>query len=196
MRENHRGLAMVLALVLITVFACAAGEAESVAAGDSAPAHSPLPPRLGDPTRTTGNVPHVQIGVDPIPAVHAELLRRTFLLPDVEERPTIVSLPGGRGVWLNEGVPIVQQGAIVAGREFTHIHVDGSLHAPLPTERAIEAVEAGWAERHPWAERRDGWQGLVMLFTPQSMAELEIVLGLIVESYNFVTGRNVHPADI
>lgn len=34
-----------------------------------------------------------------------------------------------------------------------------------------------------------------MLYSPQSEAELEIVFQLTVESYNFVTGRDVVAAD-
>ena len=154
-----------------------------------------LPQRSGLPPQTTGNVPHTQIDVDPVTEVHDELLRRTFALPNVENRPTIVSLPGGRGVWISEGVSLAHPEAIVAGREFTHIHLDGSLHAPLPFERAIQAVEAGWAERHPWADQSEGWEGLVLLYTPRSLEELDVVFRLTVESYNYVTGRDVEPPD-
>lgn len=155
----------------------------------------PLPERAGPRTQTTGSVPHVQIGVEPVQAVNDELYRRVFALPDVENRPTIASLPGADGMWLREEAPVAQPEAIVAGREFAHIHPDGSLHAPLPYERALEAVEKGWAERHPWADQRDGREGLVMLFTPQSMAELDVTFQLIVESYNHVTGRTVQASD-
>ena len=160
------------------------------------PVNPPLPRRSGPSPQTTGSVPHMQIDVAPVPEVHHELLRLTFALPDVEDRPTIVSLPGARGVWISEGVSLAHPEAIVAGREFTHIHPDGSLHTPLPFERAIEAVDAGWAERHPWADQREGWDGLVLLYTPQSMEDLDVVFRLIVESYNFVTGRDVEPSDI
>ena len=156
---------------------------------------APLPQRSGPRTLTSGSVPHVQIGVEPAPAVNDELFRRAFALPDVENRPTIVSLPGTRGMWLTDGVPLVHPEGIVSGREFAHIHPDGSLHAPLPYERALEAAEMGWAERHPWADQQDGWEGLVMLFTPQSMAELDVIFQLIVESYNHVTGRTVQASD-
>ncbi len=156
---------------------------------------APLPQRSGARTQTSGRVPHVQIGVEPVPAVNDELLRRAFALPDVENRPTIVSLPGTRGMWLSDGVPLAHPEGIVSGREFAHIHPDGSLHAPLPFERALEAVEKGWAERHPWADQQAGWEGLVMLFTPQSMAELDVIFQLIVESYNHVTGRTVNASD-
>ncbi len=150
---------------------------------------SPLPQRMGPRPTTTGTVPHQQIGVEPVPELNAALHRWVSCLPNVEMRETIVSLPGATGVWLTEEASIAQPQAIVAGREFTHIHPDGSLHAPLPLARALEAVEMGWAERHPWAEERAGWEGFVMLYTPQSEADLEIVFQLVVESYNFVTGQ-------
>jgi phospholipase/carboxylesterase len=154
-------------------------------------AKKPLPARAGPQTQTTGRVPHVQIGVTPVAEIDRELRRLAFSLPGVDERPTIVSLPGASGMWLLAEVPIVRPEAIVRGREFAHIHPDGSLHAPLPIERALEIAEKGWGERHPWADQRDGWGGFVMLFTPQSMDELAIVFRLIVESYNYVTGQKV-----
>lgn len=150
---------------------------------------SPLPQRSGPRPTTTGTVPHQQIDVEPVPDLNDTLHRWVFSLPNVERRDTIVSLPGAIGIWLNEEVFIAQPQTIVAGREFSHIHPDGSLHTPLPFARAIEAVEMGWAERHPWAEQREGWEGFVMLYTPQSEADLEIAFQLIVESYNFVTGQ-------
>ena len=154
----------------------------------------PLPERAGPRTQTSGIVPHVQIGVEPVTAVNDELYRRAFALPGVEDRPTIVSLPGARGMWLSDDITLAHPEAIVNGREFAHIHPDGSLHAPLPYERALELAEKGWGERHPWADEREGWDGFVMLYTPQSMEELDITFQLIVESYNYVTGQNVQAA--
>jgi hypothetical protein len=155
----------------------------------------PLPERSGPRTKTSGTVPHVQIGVEPVLVVNEELFRRAFALPGVEDRPTIVSLPGARGMWLKDDIALANPQAIVAGREFAHIHTDGSLHAPLPYERALEIAEKGWGERHPWADEREGWDGLVMLFTPQSMEELDITFQLVIESYNFVTGQAVPASD-
>ena len=158
--------------------------------------NAPLPERAGPRTQTTGTVPHVQIDVEPVTAVNDELHRLAFALPGVEDRPTIVSLPGARGMWLIDDVPVINPQAIVSGREFAHTHPDGSLHAPLPYERALEVTEKGWGERHPWADERAGWEGFVMLFTPQSMAELDITFQLIVESYNYVTGETLQASDI
>lgn len=156
---------------------------------------SPLPERAGPRVQTSGTVPHVQIGVEPVTAVNDELYRRVFALPGVEDRPTIVSLPGATGMWISEEIDLSRADAVQTGREFAHIHPDGSLHAPLPIERALEVAEKGWGERHPWADDNNDWIG-VMLFTPQSMDELDITWQLIVESYNFVTGRTVQASDI
>ena len=94
-------------------------------------AFAPLPQRPGERTQTTGSVPHVQIGVELVQAVNDELHRRAFALPDVDSNPTIASLPGATGMWLSDEAPVVRPEVIVAGREFAHIHPDGSLHAPL-----------------------------------------------------------------
>ena len=155
----------------------------------------PLSERSGPRTRTTGTVPHIQIDVEPVTSVNDELLRRAYLLPGVEERPTIVSLPGGRGMWLDNEIALAHPEVIISGREFAHIHTDGSLHAPLPVERAVEVAEKGWGERHPWAGEREGFDGFVMLYTPLSMEELDITFQLIVESYNHVTGQNLQASN-
>ncbi len=149
-----------------------------------------LPERQSPRPQTTGSVPHQQIGVEPVPEVNEELFRRAFMLPGVENRPSTFSLPGARGLWINDSVSIVRQDQIVSGREFAHIHPDGSLHASLPLDRAQAAVDAGWAEEQPIAESL-GVPGLVMLYTPQTLDELETILPLIVVSYKFVTGSTI-----
>ncbi|OED44235.1 hypothetical protein AB833_01895 [Chromatiales bacterium (ex Bugula neritina AB1)] len=154
-------------------------------------ASKPLPVRSGPQIQTSGRVPHVQVGVEPADEVNQELLRLAFTLPNVEKRLTVVSLAGAIGMWLSEGVPVANPKAIVSGREFAHIHTDGSLHVPLPLDRALELQQKGWGERHPWADRRDGWEGLVMLYSADTQAELATVIQLITESYNHVTGLSV-----
>ena len=154
-------------------------------------AKEPLPQRTGPRIRTSGRVPHVQLDVDFKPQLFKELHRLAYLLPGLEERPTIVSLAGAKGMWLNKAVPVLHPKAIVSGREFAHIHADGSLHAPLPHERALELEQKGWGERHPWADRHDGWEGLVMLYSAANSDQLKILIQLVTESYNHVTGQAV-----
>ena len=156
--------------------------------------HFPLPKRAGPRPLTNKNMPHSQIGVRPVPEVNAELFRRCFSLPDVRNEPTRISVPGARALWLREDLPLAHPEVIAVGREFAHIHPDGSLHASLPPERARQAIEAGWAEPHPMAHYM-GMEGMVMLYTPRTMDELDAIFQLVVDSYNFVTGRAVNAAE-
>jgi phospholipase/carboxylesterase len=107
----------------------------------------------------------------------------------------VISVPGARALWLREDLPLAHPEVIARGREFAHIHPDGSLHVALPPERAREAVSKGWAEPHPLAQYL-GNEGMVMLYTPLDMEELDVVFGLILDSYNFVTGRSLQPEEV
>ena len=149
-----------------------------------------LPKRKTPIPRTTNGVPHVQIGIEPNPAISAELLKRVSEIPGVTIRPTVISLPGAQGFWISNDVALARPEAIVGGREFAHLHPDGSLHASPSPALAARAAKAGWAVAHPWANRRPGWQGFVMIFTPSNASELEVVYDLIVQSFAYVTGRD------
>ncbi|MES0808435.1 luciferase family protein [Roseibium sp. SCPC15] len=148
-----------------------------------------LPQRDGVVPRTTGKVPHIQIGAKPVPKLSNRLLRKVSTLPGVDIRATVISLPGAKGFWLDETLNLAHPEAIVGGREFAHLHPDGSLHASLPPKRAREAVKAGWAVMHPWANSRPGWEGFVLIFTPRSIEETDIVFQLVLDGYNYVTGQ-------
>ena len=149
-----------------------------------------LPPRSTPIPETTNGVPHVQIGVSPNPEISAELLARVAKIPGVDVRETVISLPGAKGFWINESVNIVRPKVIVGGREFAHMHPDGSLHASLSPETAQKAVELGWATFHPWAKQRSGWEGFVMIYTPNSKEELQVVMDLVLSSFRYVTERS------
>ncbi|NNL19171.1 MAG: phospholipase [Boseongicola sp.] len=176
MRVEHT-LTGVLAVVLIAV---------SSASADILP----LPGRETPVPQTTDGVPHVQIGIDPDPEISAELLDRVSRLPGVEIRPTVISLAGALGFWISEEIALARSDVIAGGREFAHLHPDGSLHASLPPDLAQAASEAGWAVAHPLAGQRPGWEGFVMIFTPANSEELDVVYDLVVHSYAFVTGSD------
>lgn len=175
------------------LYASDEAECNSLTAQSSGkPRHNePLPQRSGPRVKTTGRVPHTQLDVEFKPKIYNDLFRLAFLLPGIEERPTIVSLAGAKGMWLDNKVAVLHPKAIVSGREFAHIHKDGSLHAPLPYKRALELEQKGWGERHPWADRNDGWEGLVMLYSATDTDQLKTLIQLVTESYNFVTGQSV-----
>lgn len=154
-----------------------------------------LPERRRPRPFTQQAMPHTQIGIQPVPEINTELFKRCYSLPDVQNRPTVISVPGARALWLREDLPLAHPEVIARGREFAHIHPDGSLHVTLPPERAREAVEKGWAEPHPMAQYL-GIDGMVLVYTPLDMDELDVVSGLILDSYNFVTGQNLRPENV
>ena len=147
-----------------------------------------LPTRQGPPPETTPGVPHTQIGAEQIPELSTEILRRVAALPGVEIRPTVIGQWGTKGFWIGETVALASPKAIYRGREFAHLHPDGSLHASLPPERAAQAVAAGWAVYHPSAQYHERLRGFVMLFAPRTADEVEVTIGLIVDGYSFVVG--------
>ncbi|MDF1728487.1 MAG: DUF5519 family protein [Sulfitobacter sp.] len=148
-----------------------------------------FPMRDGARPETTSKVPHVQIGIQPVPELEEEMLRQVADFPGVILGATCVSLPGAVGFQLTGDVSIAQPQAIVGGREFAHLHPDGSLHASLHPDTARAAVMAGWAVAHPWANKRAGWEGFVMIYTPLTEAELDVVLQLLRGSYTYITGE-------
>ena len=154
-----------------------------------------LPHRGGPRPATTSGVPHKQLGVKAVKKIHTELMRRTFSIPGIKKGPSFTPYRDAVGILLDEKVPVIRPRAILSQREFSHFHPDGSLHAPLPLKRALEAVKKSWAVRHPWATQRKGWDGLVLIYTPTSKKEQEVVFQLIVESFNFVTGKKIDATD-
>lgn len=224
MRISGRGTQLLSASALVILGACTGGPAsttteptttqpslattstlgeESEMTGDSLDL-SILPERIGERRQTTGDVPHQQLGAEPVPEVDSELRRRIFALPGVEDRASERSLPGARGLWFTDGLELVRtdvlggarEGVIGSSREFAHIHPDGSLHVWLPVERAIEVHETKWGELHPWVDRENFWDGVVMVYTPETLDEVDVAVRIVVDAYNFITGENLDPADI
>ena len=150
-----------------------------------------LPERAGQRPSTTPTNPHTQLDQNPEELLVRELAQRLFALPDVEERPSAISVPGARALWLRDEVSSGPPEAFLIGREFAHIHPmpDGSMHAALPPELAQEAIEKGWAEQHPVARMGHISPNVVMIYAPRNTGEIEIVAGLVAESYRYAGGR-------
>ncbi|MEZ8140888.1 luciferase family protein [Enterovibrio sp. FF113] len=150
-----------------------------------------LPARTSPVPATTNSVPHVQLGGESNPAFLAELMTRVSRVQGIEIRDTMISMPGASGFWVSEHLELANPQAIVGGREFAHMHPDGSLHASLSPTKASEAVNAGWATYHPWAKKRKGWEGFVMIYTPTTDAEVNVVYQLVLASFDYVTGQKL-----
>ena len=152
-----------------------------------------LPPRSGTRPRTHKGLPHQQLDQQPPDeAPRARLADRLLALAGVSEAPSGISVPGARALILRDastGPP----GAFMVGGEFAHLHPppDQSLHITLPEPRARAAIQAGWAEFHPVVEQGRWPPTLVMVYAPRDDAELEVVYGLVWESYQFARGQTL-----
>lgn len=122
-----------------------------------------LPVRRGPRPITYKLAPHTELDAEPVPELIAKRAEFCFSLPDVHEEPTRISVPGARALVADPGVAADPQ-TMAVGREFAHIHPDGSMHIVLSGGDAREAVVQGWAEPHPMAAAFN--PGMVMLYTP------------------------------
>lgn len=208
MGDRH-ALALVVAVALtFLALGCAtnlsdsaASESESASASQNsadrvADSGFALPERPGPRVATSGEVPHVQLGVASVADVDSELRRRAFLFPGVASEPSAVSLPGAVQIALDPELRLARPDVIASSGEFAHIHPDGSLHVWLPVDVASEVHRQKWGERHPWVGRDGFWDGVVMVYTPQTAAEVDIIIGILTEAYNFVVGVDLDSNDI
>lgn len=150
-----------------------------------------LPSRSGNRPRTVRGLPHQQLDQQPSDeTIRAKLATRLFALEGVVEAPSGISVPGARALVLRDPVSGPAD-AFLVGREFAHLHPppDQSLHITLPDWRARAAIEAGWAEHHPLVAEGRLPPGHVMVYAPRDEAELEVVSGLVCESYQFARGE-------
>lgn len=193
----YAGMMMILAMVIV---GCG-GNAETEPAANTAIARPPsataphlddnagdtmktdltLPTRQGVRPRVTDGIPHVQLDQIASDEMLAELSAWAFSLDGVVEQPSRASLPGVRALTVASELAANRQ-AMIVGREFAHIHPQpnggGSLHLRLPPDQALEVVDRGWGEWHPFAV--DGTMpGMVLVYAPRSDKDLDVVKTII-----------------
>lgn len=77
----------------------------------------------------------------------------------------------------------------ILGTEIAHVHpAESSLHVWLSQRDARTVIERGWAERFPLAFVDKGW---VMVYSPRSMAEVDVVETIVKAAVGNVTGVRV-----
>ena len=151
-----------------------------------------LVPRAGPKPETTSQLPHSQVTQHDPDEVIQKLHEWCFALPDVNNEPSGISVPGARALVMHEGVECNHQ-AFMVGREFAHIHPhpdNGSMHVKLPADEAQHVVDTGWGEDHYLVTQGHYPKGLIMVFSPRDDAELEEVKKIVTKSYNYATGMN------
>jgi hypothetical protein len=137
--------------------------------------------------------PHRQLTQNAPVRMYQRLAERLFTLPEVEEQPSLVSVPGARALWLTTQPPRRNPEAFMAEQEFAHLHPpdDGSLHLTLPSPWREDAITKGWAEPHPRPMMAYMPASDVLLYGPRDESELEVVYNLVVLSYHFARGDEV-----
>jgi hypothetical protein len=151
----------------------------------------PLSRRPSSRPTTTPTNPHTQLDQQPTGSEQRDLLAAAvFALPGVVERPSAISVPGARALWLAEGADGPPE-AFMVGNEFAHLHPDPdqSLHMMLPPTLAVDAIEAGWAEQHPVARRGLIPANAVMVYAPRDDSEREVVEELVRASHALARGE-------
>lgn len=150
-----------------------------------------LPPRRGTPPVTTSVNPHRQLTQNAPLRMYKQLAERIFALHDIEEGPSLVSVPGARALWLTKEPRRVEPLAFMAEREFAHLHPpdDGSLHLTLPPRWREEALAKGWAEPHLAGMVALMPSSDVMVYGPRDEQELDVVYNLVLLSYQFAKGE-------
>ncbi|MEU0387338.1 luciferase domain-containing protein [Streptomyces chartreusis] len=79
----------------------------------------------------------------------------------------------------------------MAKGEVAHIHPgDGSMHMILSPSDAVTALEAGWAERHPLAGMYGEPLTYLMVYSPRSPEEADVVGQLLDAAVGYATGAS------
>ena len=152
-----------------------------------------LPNRSGPAPKTTSRIPHSQLNQHGPDDVVEQLHEWCFALPDVNNEHSGISVPGARALVLHKGCDCNHE-AFMIGREFAHIHPhpdSGSMHLNVSAEDAGEIFSAGWGEDHFLVTMGHFPKGLIMVFSPRDIAELEVVKKIVARSYEFATGSTV-----
>ena len=109
--------------------------------------------------------------------------------PKVRKEPTRISVPTSIAMWLDENEDVGHIDAFMppsGGREFTHLHLDGSIHTVVDTETEEEIIRKNWGVRHMYYN-----QGVkeILVYAPRNQKELEILKLVVIKSYEYATGK-------
>ena len=108
--------------------------------------------------------------------------------PKVRKEPTRISVKSSIAMWLDENENVGHIDAFMppsGGREFTHLHLDGSIHTVLSSEIEDEIIAKHWGVRHMYYN-----QGVkeVLVYAPRNEDELKTLKSIVTKSYEYATG--------
>jgi hypothetical protein len=148
-----------------------------------------MPVRPGARPQTGDRVPHLQLS-DTSPEGYVDELMAWAVseFEHASEVPTRISVRSTRALWLAETVPAAHDDAFMppaGGREFAHVHADGSMHLCVSDVAVRELIEKSWGEAHPM---KDQGVNEVLCYAPRTRDEIELVKVALLEAYGYATG--------
>ncbi|QIK75007.1 luciferase family protein [Nocardioides piscis] len=149
-----------------------------------------LPARTGDRPEVHFRIPQSQLTDTSPPQLQEALFARLSGLDGVDSGPSMISVPGARGLVAPDADGPDDAFLVAEVKEFAHLHPehDGSLHVALPHDLAADAIAKGWAQSHMWAGVRLS-PGFLMVYGPRDEAELDVVAGIVEASHRHAFGR-------
>ncbi len=149
-----------------------------------------LPERTGEAPQTGQTPPQLQFSDKSPRVIYQKFHDWMFTsFPKVRKEPTRISVPTSIAMWLDENEDVGHFDAFMppsGSREFTHIHLDGSLHTVVATDIENEIIEKKWGVRHMYYDR-----GVkeVLVYAPRNEEEIEIAKTIVIKSYEYATGK-------
>jgi phospholipase/carboxylesterase len=146
-----------------------------------------LPARTGSRPRTSVGIPHIQLDQLPSAGFVEELFDGILRLPGVQPRESRVSKPGVRAFRVPDRLAGNLPDAFIDDHEFCHLHSGGALHLTVPRHLRVLLDSRGWAEQHRTAKAGLIAETIYLVYAPRTTAELDVVLWIINESFQFAT---------
>ncbi len=152
-----------------------------------------LPNRIGEAPKIGQTPPQLQFSDKSPRDIYQKFHNWMFTtFPKVRKEPTRISVSTSTAMWLDENENAGHIDAFMppsGGREFTHIHLDGSFHTVVGTDVENEIIAKNWGVRHMYYDR-----GVkeVLVYAPRNEEEIEIAKTIVIKSYEYATGINAN----
>lgn len=149
-----------------------------------------LPERQGEPPEVGQVPPQLQFSDKSPRDIYKKYHDWMFsAFPKVRKEATRISVSTSIAMWLDENEEVAHTDAFVpphGGREFTHLHLDGSIHTVVATEIEDEIIAKKWGVRHMYYDR-----GVkeVLIYAPRNEEELKLIKAIVTKSFEYATGK-------
>jgi hypothetical protein len=153
-----------------------------------------LPLRVGEAPEVGATTPQLQFSDKSPENIRQQLWDWSFsTFPNVRQETSKISVPTSQALWLHEDETVANTDAFMpppGSREFTHLHIDGSIHAVVGTEVENEIMEKNWGVRHPLYFTYGVKEMLV--YAPRNEEEIKVLKSIIIKSYEYATGKTIN----